>query len=325
MFLTILVYTQYELIHNIDYSSTIATGLYDRTPPPSLMGDAVSLGLKAFETMHCPIGTPPECIFEGGRIDYGSEGEAVCPLCGIQSNIMEYDTSPQFDENDKVIVRAILSKTGARRGRESSRAKLLDRLERFELSANAQAESIRVYEEMLTRGFHLGGTGLEAVVNASVYHGTRFDYNFIRMEEIIGKGSTMKKKVNGLMKRLRKDKVIQRILPDPLATLNSMLSKKPQSSAVTELARKYAQLHIPNLRPDIHASGALYKALQEVGNNSERRVSQSSVGDFFHMSRKNVSQGYRAINEQIDPKTNPPSDEKVGLTAGQLKLLRHLR
>ena len=320
-----ILHLLYELVHNIPYSNTIATGLYDEVPPPRLMSDALSLGLKAFESMHCPVGSPPECIFIGGRIDYGTFGEAVCPLCGIQSNIMEFDSSPQFDENDQIIVRAILSKTGAKRGRETSRALLIDKMALFELSANAQAEAIRVYEEMLTRGYHLGGTGLKAVVNASVYHATRFDYNFMSMERIIGKESTMKKKVNGLMKRLRRDKVILRILPDPLATLNSTLSKKPQSSAVTELARKYAQLHIPNLRPDIHASGALYKALHEVGNNSERRLSQSSVGDYFHMSRKNVSQGYKAINTHVTPKINPPSNEKVGLTAEQLKLLRHLR
>jgi len=305
------------------YLATKATAFHKSIPHARLMSDAVSLGLKAFESMHCPIARPPECIFEGGRIDYGSEGEAVCPLCGIQSNIMEFDTSPQFDENDQIIVRAILSKTGGRRRREQAREMLISRMEIFELSANAQAEAIRVYEEMLTRGYQLGGTGLDAVVNASIYHGTRFDYNFTPMEKIIGNGS--KKKVNAVMKRLRRDKVIQRISPDPLATLNSTLARKPQSSAVTQLARKYALLQIPGLRPDIHASGALYKALHEVGNNSERRLSQAGVGEIFHMSRKNVSQGYRAINAHIIPKSNPPPDEKIGLTAGQLKLLRRLR
>ena len=285
------------------------------------MGDAISLGAKAFEGMLCPIAQPPECVLAGGRIDYSVPGEAVCPICGIQSKVIEYDTGPQFDSNDQIIYRATLSKTGAKRNREASREKLLSSFGRFEMSANAQAEAVRIYDLMLTKGYHKGGTGLDAVVNTSIYHGLRYDYNFMPLDEITKNRSTDKKKVNSLMKRLRRDKIIQRQQADALAILNSALKRSPQANSAEDLARRYAQMRISNLRPDIHASGALYTALKQ----SNVKTTQESVGNIFYMSSKNVRQGYKAITEQITPKSNPPVEDDFGLTAGQLKLLRQLR
>ena len=291
--------------------------------------------------MPCGAGEPPDCIFKGGLIEYGDNGEAVCSVCGIQAPLTVYDTKPSF-EGDELMKGALISKTGAKRGRDKARGRLfgdavydqisgtwrpteVGLVNEYALSANAVAETDRVYREMMERGYHLGGKGLDAVVHAAIFYGSRFDYNFVPMSKIVKGDSVALKKANGLIKRARRDKIIERVAPDPFSNVKSALQKRPRSIGVQELAEKYAKLRIPNLRPHIHAAGALYKSLKVGGNSSEKRTTQQDVADEFHISRKNVGQGYRAINGVLKPKSNPGHSPDLGLTAAQVRLLRRLR
>ena len=305
------------------------------------MSDAISLGSRAFEDLFCEMGEPSECPKKGGFIEYDSNGGARCAFCGKQPDLVVYDTSPEF-ENDKIITRALMSKTGAKRGRDKAKGILFGDSEydsisgsyrqteiglvnKFDFSANADAETRRVYAQMLDKNYHLGGTGLDALVYAAAYHGAHYDYNFLSMDKIVEGDSTMKKKANSLIKRARRDGVIERVVRDPIAILKSALSKNASSKPVEDLAIKYAKIYIPNLRPGFHASGALYKAMKTAGNGGEKRVSQEEIGERFNMSRKDVSRGFRAINKTLTPKTNPGHTPDVGLTGEQLRLLRRLR
>lgn len=305
------------------------------------MSDAISLGSRAFMDMDCMMGEPPECAKKGGFIEYEG-GNAFCALCGQTPNLGPvFDTFPEF-ENDKIIKRELLSKTGAKRGRDKSLGKLfgdsrydpvsgtwklteLGLVKKFQFSANAEAETRRFYDQMLSENYHLGGTGLEALVYAAAYHGAHYDYNFLSMDKVVDGNSTMKKKANSLIKRARREGLIERVVRDPVTILQSALSKNASSKPVEDLAIKYAKMYIPNLRPGIHASGALYKAMKTVGNGGEKRVSQEEIGERFNMGRKSVSQGYRAINKTLTPKTNPGHTPDVGLTGEQVRLLRLLR
>jgi len=302
------------------------------------MGDAISLGVRAFEGKSCQLGRPPGCILDGGRIDY-ERGVASCPECGMEAGLTAYDTTPGFDEEGNIP--PPLSKTGAKRGREEAFGKLFggeswDRIakqyvrtdvglvKRYGLSANAEGETRRIYQEMLDKGYHLGGTGLDASVHAAFWLGARFDYNFVPMEKVVGGDSTALKKANGVVKRARLDGVVERVVAEPLSILDSLLAREPRSMEVQEMAREYARMRVLGLRPAPHAAGALYRAMHISGSSAEKKVSQADIGASFHLSRKQVGQGYRALNEIVGPKKNPP-DVKVGLTGSQVKLLRRLR
>ena len=176
----------------------------------------------------------------------------------------------------------------------------------------------------MEKNYQLGGKGLDAVVYAAAFHGCQFDYNFVPIEKIVRDSSSIKK-ANSLIKRARQDGIIKLVQKDPVAILESALSKHASSNSVQELAIKFAKIYIPNLRPDIHASGALYKSMKITGNSSEKRISQEEIGKRFHVSRKHVGQGYRAINEALTPKSNPGHLPNIGITGEQLKLLRALR
>ena len=306
------------------------------------MSDAVSLGVRAFEDTHCPIGNPDGCVFEGGMIVHDdATGEAVCGLCGTVAPIISAVSSPDKNEAGEYVGPAQLAKTGAKRGREEAFRKLFGGTvwnpamqitqrvqglsDKMALSANAQAETQRVFNEMLDAGFHKGGTGLDAVVLASAYFGARYDYNFIPVEKIADSTSTETKKARRVIKRARKNKIVLRELPSAREVLDSHLGRYPHSAVVQEMARKYSDLQIPGLRPSIHASGALYMALRNFGNSKEKRTTQEQVATDFQMSRKTVGQGYRALIEATEVRQNPPKDIDIGLTAAQLRLLRRLR
>ena len=302
------------------------------------MGDAISLGVAAFEGKQCLVGKPPGCILDGGRIEYDSQGEAMCPQCGMQAGLISFDTQPKFDEEGQIAVP--FGETGAKRGRKEARGKLFGDSEwnaiaqqwvrthpgfvnEYNMSANAQGEVRRVYSEMLDRGYHLGGTGLDALVHAAAWFGTRFDYNFVPMKKIAG-DLTAQKKANRVVKRAQKDGLVPRVIPDPTSILESVLVREPASAAVSDLSRKYAAIQIPGLRPNIHAAGALYLAMRTGGNSAEKKATQAKVGERFHIGRKYVGQGYRALNDKISPKPNPPPSV-AGLTSSQVRLLRRLR
>lgn len=308
-------------------------------PLRGTMGDAISLGVRAFEGKNCLLGRPPGCILEGGRIDYDSIGAASCPECGMLAGLMVFDDIPAFDEEGRIS--PPLSKTGAKRGRKEARGRLFGGEEwepiakqyvltdvglvtEYGLTMNAQGETDRIYEEMLDNGYHLGGTGLDAAVHAAAWFGVRFDYNFVPMEKIVGGDSMALKKANSVVKRAMRDGVVKRIVADPLSILDSVLAREPRSKEVQEKARQYARTRVPGLRPALHAAGALYRAMHISGSSTEKKVSQADIGASFHISRKFVGQGYRALGEMNVPMKNPP-DVKMGLTGSQVKLLRRLR
>ncbi len=324
-------------------STLYATGVYDGSPYPRTMSDAISLGVRAFEDIRCPMSKPTGCIFNGGRIEYDRKGGAMCALCGAEAKLTVLESSPEKTAQGEFIGKTPISKTGAKRGREDAYRKLLGGnvwnkamqasqweeglASKIGLSATAQAEARRVFDEMLELGFHKGGTGLDALVHASAYFGARYDYNFITMEKIVGADSTSRKKARRIVKRARREKIVKAVVASAEEVLDKTFSKHPQTTVVQEVARKYARLQIPGLRPQIHAAGALYMALREVGSSKEKRTSQAQVGDDFLMTRKSVGQGYRAIkkahNPSLAPRRNPP--KKEGLTASQVRLLRRLR
>ena len=325
-----------------DITALYAIGVYDLNPYPITMSDAVSLGVRAFEDTYCPIGKPAGCVFEGGMIVHDdATGEAVCGLCGTVAPILATVTSPDKNEAGEFVGPARLAKTGAKRGREDAFRRLFGGTEwnksmqvtqrveglsdKLSLSANAQAETLRVFNEMLDAGFHKGGTGLDAVVLASAYFGARHDYNFIPIEKISDATSTETKKARRVIKRARKDRIVLSVTPSAREVLDSHLGRYPHSAVVQEMARKYSDLQIPGLRPSIHASGALYMALRNFGNSKEKRTTQEQVATDFQMSRKTVGQGYRALIEATEVRTNPPKDADIGLTKAQLRLLRRLR
>ncbi len=268
-------------------------------------------------------------------------GEAQCGLCGTVAPISAMESSPEKTETGEFVGKPPLSQSGAKRGRDDAFRKLFGGVEwnaamqvsqrveglvsELALSANAQAEARRVFDEMLNLGFHKGGTGLDAVVHASAYFGARFDYNFISLEKIVGTDPTSRKKARRVVKRARREKIVESVTPTPEEVLDSHLRRHPHSSGVQEMARKYARLMIPGLRPGVHASGALYMALRNFGNSKEKRTTQADVGDAFQMTRKSVGQGYRAIEGAAGLKVNPPKKAENGLTASQVKLLRRLR
>jgi transcription initiation factor TFIIIB Brf1 subunit/transcription initiation factor TFIIB len=305
------------------------------------MSDAISLGVRAFEDIRCLMGRPPGCVFEGGMIEHDSvTGEATCALCGAVAPISVLESSPDRTATGEFVGKVPLSQSGAKRGREEARRNLFggtkwDKamlvsqsveglVNELDLSANGSAEAARVFKQMLDLGFHKGGTGLDAVVHASAYFGARYDYNFIPLEKIVGTDPTSRKKARRVVKRARKEKVVENVTPTPEETLDSHLKRHPHSSGAQEMARKYARLVIPGLRPGVHASGALYMALRDFGEGREKLTTQADVGDEFRVTRKSVGLGYRAI-QKAGVKTNPSRKKELGLTALQVKLLRQLR
>jgi hypothetical protein len=305
-----------------------------QTHSDNFMADALSLGLRAFDGLICPIQKPPGCIFEGGNISIDTNDNKVlsnpeCPICGLTPKMEIMESSLEFDSEGVAQIQAPLSLTGSQRNRKQKREMLLEMLAdpRFQLSASAQGEGLNYYERMVNAGYHKGGTGLDAVVHASVFFATRFDYNFVPITQIIESDSTLRKKTNRLYKRAIKENLIQRPSAKPLALLNSALSRKPQVSKVEDRARELASLHIPGLRPAFHAAGSLYMALKEENSRWEEWMSQKSIGEIFHINRKSVGLGYKAIMESLNPKDNPPPKWETGpgLTAGQIRQLRKLR
>ena len=185
-----------------------------QTHSPRHMADALSLGLRAFDGLRCPIQKPPGCIFEGGNIKIDTDGNKVlsnpeCLVCGLTPKMEIMESSLEFDSEGVAQAQVPLSLTGSQRNRKQKRENLLEMLAdpRFQLSASAQGEGLNYFERMVNAGFHKGGTGLDAVVHASVYFATRFDYNFIPVSQIIGSDSTLKKKTNRLVKRAIKENI----------------------------------------------------------------------------------------------------------------------
>ncbi len=306
------------------------------------MADAISLGVRAFEDIRCPLDRVPGCVFEGGMIAHDSvTGEATCALCGTVAPISILESSPDRTESGEFVGKVPLSKTGSKRGKDEAYRKLFGGIEwnkamlvsqrveglvnKLDLTMNGVGEARRVFDQMLDLGFHKGGTGLDAVVHASAYFGARYDYNFISLEKIVGTDPTSRKKARRVVKRARKEKVVENVTPSPEEVLDSHLKRHPHSSGAQEMARKYARLVIPGLRPGVHASGALYMALRTFGEGKEKDTTQVDVGDEFQMTRKSVGRGYRAIQKAAGVKMNPGKKKEIGLTASQVKILRRLR
>nr|BAR34892.1 hypothetical protein [uncultured Mediterranean phage uvMED] len=298
------------------------------------MADALSMGLRSFEGLNCPVGKPPECIFSGGNIELDTDDNKVldnpsCPVCGLTPELMMTESSLDFDSEGRAIAPVTLSLTGSQRNRREFRNKLTEMLlnPKFELSANAQGQGVIYFEKMLDAGFHKGGTGLDAVTHTSIFLATRFDYNFVPLDQIVNSDSILKKKINRLVKRAINEKVIERPVAEPLSVLNSVLARKPQTSEVEKRARELSKIHVPGLRPQYHAAASLYMALRENNSRWEEWMSQESVGEIFHIGRKSVGLGYKAITERVNPKDNPPPKWKTGpgLTASQIRQLRKLR
>ena len=84
-----------------------------QTHSDNFMADALSLGLRAFDGLRCPIQKPPGCIFEGGNISIDTNDNKVlsnpeCPICGLTPKMEIMESSLEFDSEGVAQIQAPL-------------------------------------------------------------------------------------------------------------------------------------------------------------------------------------------------------------------------
>jgi len=303
---------------------------------------------KAFDGEECPEGEAPlKCVMWAIRKDNWEDfwagistrdslsagessksWEVQCKACGFSRPFDILETSEsKFDSESGNFTpesRSVLSKTGARRGREKAEAEMYRIAERFDLSNTIQAEAYRLFRLFTEHGASKGGRGHKTTVVAALHIASRAGRAPIPVKELVEAHAedVSEQSVNKFLRQAKTKALFE--VPPPEATelvdfvLAKIGSDDPEVAAV---ARKFAGHRLNGAPAKAHAAAAVYQAAKSLGIRSGI-YSGAFIGRQAFLDRRQVYRWARLLEGK--PKPNPPNEDET-LSSSDIKLLRKVR
>lgn len=321
-----------------------------------------------FEGMACPKWEQPvgcsirllrEGVAEGRSANTTAENvteqdgntstfQLTCNECGLTIANDPYERSniEGFDEEtgQASVTGGVLSKTGARRGREDAITRIEQLCDKLGFGSEITWAATQAFKAMYEAGVAKGGRGFKTLEVIAVQSAALRYSRSISLSEVIDTHRTWTQK-DGRLKsvgeislksasRLQQKMYREGVIPRPSLSAESFVksSKFVQdflSLQIIEASIPYTQLKVDG-RPEAIAAAALYMAsldLQRPQFEVIGRLSQSNLAKAFSVSTTTVRRVVRRMRIAMGLRTNPPrmSSRPTYLDGEEVRTLRQLR
>ena len=274
--------------------------------------------------------------------------QLTCNACALtvandpyeRSNIESIDSETGVAET----AGGVLSKTGARRGREDAINRIDQLCEKLGFGSDINILAVNLFRAMYQAGVAKGGRGFKTLEVIAVQTAATNFSRSISLAEVIDShrtwttssgqtkpvGEISLKSANRLQQKMYRQEVIPR--PKPSATSLIRANKFVNdylNAEIIERAQRYTQLQVDG-RPEAIAAGALYLASLDLNRPQYEvigRLSQATLARAFSISTTTVRRVVKRMRIASGVRTNPghTSSRPKFLDGGEVRLLRDLR
>ncbi len=271
----------------------------------------------------------------------------TCNACGLTIDDDPYERnniqSVNQETGEVTTSGALLSKTGARRGREDAITRIDQLCDKLSLGTEVNILAVAYFRKMFEAGVAKGGRGFKTLEVIAVQSASTQYSKSISLSEVVDSHRTWttksgKTKPVGVISlksaaRLQQKMYRQGVLPRPASSpenyiKNSKFVLDYLSSKIIERAIPYTELRVDG-RPEAIAAAALYLASLDLERPQFEiigRLSQTNLAKAFSVSTTTVRRVVKRIRMATGIKTNPPRTSRPKyLDGNEVRMLRELR